>query len=138
MNKIFTLLFVTISSASICHGQIGIAYHQSNLPFVGINYEFKDRLRIEPRVGVDSFLDELSVELIATYDIVNKAHVEIYAGLGARSGDYSGPLLPIGANFFPFESKNFGFHLEVAPIFSESEILRGSWGIRYRFLKRQE
>ena len=116
-------------------GQFGVAYHQSNLPFVGVNYEFKNRIRVEPRVGVDQFLDELSVELVATFDIINREEVEVYAGLGARSGDYSGPLLPVGVNVYPFQSRKVGFHIELAPIASEPGILRGSWGNRYRFLK---
>lgn len=140
MKKIFTLLVIVIGSASICHGQIGIAYHQSNLPFVGINYEFKDRFRVEPRIGVDNFLDDVSIELIATYDVVNKQDFEIYAGFGLRAGDFSGPVVPVGLNLFPFEDKRFGFHMEIAAVafFEDDSVLRGSWGIRYRFLRREK
>ena len=43
-------------------------------------------------------------------------------------------VVPIGLNIYPFSSKAFGFQMELAPIIGD-DVLRGSWGIRYRFIK---
>jgi hypothetical protein len=64
---------------------------------------------------------------------LNKPDYELYAGLGYRFGIFSGLVVPIGLNIYPFAKKNFGFHIEVAPILFDADILRGSLGIRYIF-----
>jgi hypothetical protein len=129
---IFTLL---MAGPSIAYGQLGIDFNQSNLPFAGISYEFKSQFRPELRIGTDMYLEGIALEGIMTYDILNKAEYEFYAGLGGRVNAFPGLVIPIGFNFYPFESKNFGFQIELAPIIGDSAILRGSWGIRYRFRK---
>jgi hypothetical protein len=50
---------------------------------------------------------------------------------------FGGLVIPVGLNIFPFETKSFGFHIELSPIiaFDDEALLRGSWGIRYRFLE---
>ena len=116
-------------------GQWGVSYHQSNLPFAGVNYQLNNRIRAEFRVGTDQYVEELSVEGVVTYDLVKKDDYELYAGLGVRTNDFTGLVIPVGLNVYPFSAKQFGFHIELAPIFDESGILRGSWGIRYRFRK---
>jgi len=70
---------------------------------------------------------------VVTYDIFNKDYYEFYAGLGGRITTFAGVVIPIGLNIYPFAVKNFGFHIELAPIIGDSAILRGSWGIRYKF-----
>jgi hypothetical protein len=45
-------------------------------------------------------------------------------------------VVPIGVNIYPFSNKNFGFHIELAPIIGWDDVLRGSWGIRYRFPRK--
>lgn len=135
MRKLLMLLFCCFSM-NISFAQFGISVHQSNLPFVGFNYEIADRFVPELRFGIDTHLDNMSVEAVATYQFINKEDVEVYAGLGGRANNKAGLVAPIGAHFFPFPAKNFGFHIELAPIISEgSPIVRGSWGIRYRFKK---
>jgi len=132
--KILLLLIVGLAP-SVTYGQFGVNFHQSNLPFAGINYEFAERFRPEVRIGTDNYFEDLSVEGIFTYDILNKDNYEFYGGLGARAEDFTGLVIPIGLNFYPFSTKNFGFHIELAPILGDENILRGSWGIRYRFKK---
>lgn len=92
-------------------------------------------MRPEVRFGTDMYFDELGVELVATYDILKKRDYELYAGLGIRSDPYYGVVIPVGLNFYPFQERKFGFHFEVTPIMSEMAILRGSLGIRYKFIK---
>jgi len=135
--KRFIILFILFWPGKLLC-QFGVNFHQSNIPFVGVNYEFKDRLRPELRIGTDSFLSDISAELVVTYDILNKEDYEVYVGLGIRGGDdYTGVPVPLGINIYPFPMKNFGFHIELSPILSDDSILRGSWGIRYRFKKSE-
>ena len=138
MNKLKSFLVV----AALCffsksYGQLGVSYHQSNLPFVGINYEVGTRFVPEVRLGTDSFTSDLSLEAVANYKILSQIDYDFYAGLGGRAGDYEGLVIPVGLNFYPFEEKNFGFHIELASIIGESNLVRGSWGIRYRFGSRK-
>ncbi|HCZ34931.1 MAG TPA: hypothetical protein DHV26_03290 [Cytophagales bacterium] len=129
--------FLIFAPASVW-AQFGIGIHQSNLPFVGFSYELEDRFRPEFRISTDNYFEALSAEAILTYDIVNKSDFEFYAGLGYRGDDFRGLTVPIGINVYPFEVKKFGFHLELTPILGEESLLRGSWGIRYRFMKDTE
>ena len=133
MKKLIAALL--FAAPSLAFGQFGVSFHHSNLPFIGANFEIKERLRPEIRVGTDAFFEDISGEIVLTYDIINKEDYEFYMGAGVRANEFAGLVIPIGLNFYPFAEKNFGFHIEAAPIFIEhdSNILRGSWGIRYRF-----
>lgn len=135
--KKLTLIFVLFSNIALA--QFGVSAHQSELPFIGFNYEFNDHLRPEIRIGTDNYFDNISVEIIATYDILNKQDYEFYAGAGVRFNLFDGAVIPVGLNIFPFETKSFGFHIELSPLisFDDESLLRGSWGIRYRFLNQK-
>ena len=131
MKRLILLFLSTIPSLGFA--QLGVAYHQSNIPFIGINYEIIDLLRPEIRIGTDNFFTDTSLELVVTYDILNKEDYELYAGLGGRIESFAGIVIPIGLNIYPFEVKQFGFQIEIAPLVGSWVVLRGSWGIRYRF-----
>jgi hypothetical protein len=134
MRKILIVVLCALGTPSI--GQFGVSFHQSNMPFAGFNYEIADRFLPEIRLGMDTFLDNMSVEAVATYQFIDKEDVEVYAGLGGRANRSAGLVAPIGVHLFPFSAKKFGFHIELTPIFMEeadSPLIRGSWGIRYRF-----
>lgn len=134
MKKTLLLAFFAfISTASFA--QWTVSYHQSNLPFIGVNKQFGQRFLPEFRVGTDQFFSDLSLELAANVVIKNTDRFQFYGGLGGRVGDFSGLVIPLGLNIYPFEQKDFGFHIEGAGILGESSIFRGSFGIRYRFLK---
>ncbi len=130
-----TIVILLALVPCVCSGQWGVSYHQSNLPFVGINYQATNRIRPEVRIGTDQYFDNIALEAVVTYDLVKHNDYEIYAGLGARTETFSGLVIPVGLNIYPLPYKQFGFHIEVSPIINESQILRASWGIRYRFLK---
>jgi len=133
MRTLFTAI-LCFCSITFSFAQFGVSAHQSNLPFIGFNYEVADRFVPELRLGIDNRLTNMSVEAVATYQFVNKESHEVYVGIGGRANSFAGLVIPIGAHFFPFPSKNFGFHIELAPIISDgTTIVRGSWGIRYRF-----
>ncbi|MDR7128472.1 hypothetical protein J2X69_000804 [Algoriphagus sp. 4150] len=136
MKKILLIACFSIFSLA-AFSQTTITFHQSNLPFLGVNYQFGERFIPEFRVGTDAFLSDLSVELVANYKFKTTDRFEFYGGIGPRIGDFDGIVVPVGLNIYPFDQKDFGFHIEGAPIigFSDSSIFRGSFGLRYRFNK---
>lgn len=136
MKKI-TIKFILVLSiffiSNNSFAQLGVSFHQSNLPFVGISYEIKNRFSPEIRVGTDNYFHDTSLELAVNYIFKRNETVNVYAGLGGRIGFLEGLVVPVGLNIYPFDTKNFGFQIELAPIVRESSVLRGSGGIRYRF-----
>lgn len=133
------LAIIILFLSNVSFAQFGVSAHQSELPFIGFNYEFNEHLRPELRLGTDNYFEDISIEVVATYDILNKESYEFYAGAGARFNMFDGMVIPVGLNIFPFEAKSFGFHIELSPIitFGDDSLLRGSWGIRYRFLNSE-
>ena len=132
-----TILTVFLITPLCAFAQFGVNMHYSSLPFAGVFYEFNERIKPEFRIGTNTYLDDLSVEGLIAYDFYNSDDVEFYAGFGFRTNRYSGIVVPIGLAIYPFAVNKFGFHMELAPIFGEEDILRGSLGIRYRFIKRE-
>ena len=96
MKRIIISLLIVLPSFAF--GQLGISFHQSNLHFVGLNYEIKNRLRSEIRLGTDNYFDAMSIEGALTYDVSKKEDYEIYAGLGVRVNGFTGLVIPIGIN----------------------------------------
>jgi hypothetical protein len=129
----FLILVFLFVLPSFALGQFGINFHQSNLPFIGLNYEIKNKLRPELRIGTDNYFEETSIEAVVMYDVANKDDYELYVGVGGKLNGFEGLVIPIGLNFYPLSTKQFGFHIELAPIIGEASVLRGSWGIRYQF-----
>ena len=132
-RKLLTALLVLAANSSFA--QFGISFHQSNLPFIGFNYEIKDSFIPEIRIGTDNYFESTSVEADVMYKIVRRDDFDFYGGIGVRINGYTGVVIPVGLNIYPLPNKKFGFHIEAAPIIGEDFILRGSWGIRYRFRK---
>jgi hypothetical protein len=126
---VISLFFLSKNSFA----QVGVSFHQSNMPFVGVSYEINNRFLPEFRIGIDTFIEDTNLELALNYIFLRNELVNVYAGLGGRVGSYEGLVVPLGLNIYPFEQKNFGFQMELAPIIGEVGVLRGSWGIRYRF-----
>jgi len=134
MKKTFLVFLLFVGIKTMSFAQIGTSLQFSNIPFWGINYEIKDRFKPELRLSTDAYFENMSVEIIATYDILNKEDYELYAGLGGRFPNLSGFVIPVGIYLHPFQQKNFGFVFEVAPVFdAESNLLRGSLGFSYKF-----
>ena len=136
MKKIlFLFAFCTISTLSFA--QWGVSFHQSNLPFIGVNKQLNEKWIPEFRIGTDNYVENLGFELIGNYLFKSEESTQIYAGAGLRLNLFDGVVLASGINYYPFTKKDFGFHMEAAPIFGfeEGVLFRGSFGIRYRFLK---
>jgi hypothetical protein len=135
MRRFLTLLL--ISGPTILFAQFGVSFHQTNLPFIGVSYEIAERIRPELRLGTDRYLEDMSLEGVVVGDILNKEDYELYLGIGViGGGGFEGFEIPLGINIYPLPVKNFGFHIEMTPIIGNDSILRGSWGIRYRFKKQ--
>jgi hypothetical protein len=135
MRKLLTIAFFFLSSY-FAKAQFGVSIHQSNLPFVGFNYELKERILPEFRLGVDNLAELLSVELTVSYIFKKDEWVNAYAGLGGRVNNFNALVIPVGLNIYPFERKNFGFQMEAASLLGNAALIRGSWGIRYRFKEK--
>jgi len=125
--------------ANSTYAQFGVAYYQSDIQFIGLSYEINDRFRPEISFGVDQNLENVPLMLDINYDIINKVHYELYAGLGVAffpSSEQQGITIPIGLNIFPFEQQRIGVHIEALPtLLTDNPLLLGSWGIRYQFGK---
>jgi membrane protein CcdC involved in cytochrome C biogenesis len=123
--------------STVAFSQTTVTFHQSNLPFLGVNHQFGERFIPEFRVGTDQYLDDISVELVANYIFKQTDRFEFYGGVGPRIGSFASVVIPVGLNIYPFEQKDFGFHIEGTPMinFNAGSIFRGSFGIRYRFAK---
>lgn len=136
MKKLLLIAFFGLFSL-VSFSQTTVTFHQSNLPFLGVNHQFGERFIPEFRVGTDSYLESLSAELAANYIFKKTDRFEFYGGAGLRVGSFDGIVVPVGLNIYPFEQKDFGFHIEGAPIigFNDDSLFRGSFGIRYRFSK---
>jgi len=133
MKKVYLLL--TICGASLsAKAQVNVAYHQSALPFASVSYDF-GRFHPDLRVGTDAFTSNLNPELTLNYKFVNKEDYYVYGGIGARTNDLAGAVVPVGVVVFPFAKKRLGFHTELAVIGigDYGTVLRGSWGIKFRF-----
>src|SRR5690606_6928996 len=139
LRRSLTLSMLLALVSTTAQAQWGIAYHQSSIPFAGISYEALQRVRPEVRVSTDTFFEEVSLEGVVVYDILHKREYELYAGAGIKTNEFSGWVIPVGANLYPLNTKTFGFHIELSPILGEDyDILRGSFGIRYRFLRQAQ
>lgn len=93
-NIFLGLVFIFLSFSSF--SQTTITFHQSNLPFLGVNYLFGERFIPEFRVGTDQYLDDISVELVANYIFKKTDRFEFYGGLGPRIGSFSSVVIPLG------------------------------------------
>lgn len=132
---LFPFLFLCFSATSL-RAQFGVSYHTSPLSFIGVNYEAGNKLLTELRISTNQYLSDLGLEAIAALKIGRRAEADPYIGIGFRydpEGLGVGLVVPLGMNVYPFPKRNIGFHLEIAPIAGDDIVIRGSWGIRYRF-----
>lgn len=132
-KHLICLVFLLVSSAAFA--QWTASYHQGALPFIGINRQIGNKWIPELRIGTNVELESLPLEFVFNRIFFHNDRVDFYGGLGARPNNFAGLVIPFGLNIYPFEKKDFGFHIEGAPIIGESAVLRGSFGLRYRFLK---
>lgn len=128
------LIFILVFSSSLAYAQWTVSYHQSNLPFLGVNKQVGEKWLPEFRAGTDNFFSDMSFELVINRVLYRNDRIDFYGGLGGRVQSFSGLVIPVGLNIYPFEQRDFGFHLEAAGLVGYDAVFRGSFGIRYRFL----
>lgn len=134
MKKFILLAFFGLIS-TVSFAQWTVSYHQSNLPFLGVNKQIGEKWLPEFRVGTDNFIDDVSLELVVNHIFYKNERIDFYGGIGGRVQSFAGLVIPVGLNIYPFEQKDFGLHIEAAGLVGEQSLFRGSFGIRYRFLK---
>ncbi|MBA4299945.1 MAG: hypothetical protein C0433_07570 [Cyclobacterium sp.] len=66
MKKVILLAFLALIS-SAAFAQWTVSYHQSNLPFLGVNKQLGEKWLPEFRVGMDNFVDNVSLELVINH-----------------------------------------------------------------------
>ncbi|HEX8325936.1 MAG TPA: hypothetical protein VF629_00240 [Hymenobacter sp.] len=138
MKKSYYSALLVCATATTAQAQLNVAYHQSNLPFVAASYDF-GRFHPDFRLSTDAFTAGLSPELTLNYKLLNKDDYYVYAGVGGRTNNLAGGVLPVGVVAFPFAKKRLGFHTELAVIgIGNGTVLRGSWGIKFRFGRTEE
>ncbi|WPP52952.1 hypothetical protein [Catalinimonas niigatensis] len=142
---IFLLAAATFFVQSTASAQVGVSYHQSGLPFVGVQYNFAGQpIMAEFRLSTDRDFDDISPEIVATYSFINKPQHQVYGGLGLRVNVLEGIVFPIGIKVYPIQSfSGLGLHVELAPSIATNEfesenILRGSWGFHYIFGRNED
>lgn len=140
--KVFTILssislLVLLNSQGL-KAQFTVSYHQSFVHFAGFNYETPKGWIPELRIGTNMDFNSFSFETLIHHTLIKKPDYTFYggAGLSIFDAEFLGIFIPAGLNIYPFQKKEFGFQMEIGPSFwGDGLILRGSVGIRYRFIK---
>ncbi|MGB3585909.1 MAG: hypothetical protein WBA23_05190 [Tunicatimonas sp.] len=141
MKHLFFALSISFLSIGSALGQFGINYHQSDLSFAGVSYSFTPRIAAEFRLNATVFVEDISPEFLATYRFVDRTSYAAYTGLGGRTNQFYGIMIPLGFQVSPFkELRNFALSSELAllGIGDENVILRGAIGFRYYFVRNDE
>ena len=109
---------------------------------IGVGYNFNERLWGELKLYTNTFIRDVSPELVLCYNFVKKEKHNIYIGFGGSANHFKGLVLPIGIQFTPFEKfDRFSLHIEAEPMYDfdrdlEEMAILGSWGFRYTFGKK--
>jgi len=132
MKKRFFYAIILCSMTYAAQAQLGVGYHLTFDSFFGFSYQIKDKFLPEIRLSTNTNI--VDVEATFSYIFQHSDLADVYAGLGISTlGDWY-VTIPVGINVYPFKIKNFGFHMEAAPMILGDFIFRGSFGIRYRFI----
>lgn len=105
---------------------------------MGLNYQLGERFIPEYRVALNRLNSFTDMQLKLNYILKQKENYQLYTGLG---GYYTNDLAKLGVsggiNIYPFKTKDFGFHMEISALFDSAGILKGGWGMQYRFLRSE-
>lgn len=139
--KVLSLTVLLGFASATAFSQMSIAFYSSNLSKIGLAYNFSNRFWSELRLYSNTEIYDITPELVFCYDVVSKEQHNIYLGLGGTFNYFTGFVMPVGVQFTPFEKLDrFSLHIELEPVFDfnyESFIIQSSWGIRYKFIKKQ-
>lgn len=132
--KHLSIFFVLMTISTIVKAQLGVGFYQSNMgSYANLNYQI-ERISPELRIGTDNYFEDIHLEPVLNYQWIQRENYTGYIGVGTWVNQFDFNLIfPVGLNIYPFANKEFGFHIELATLFIDGAVLRGSWGIRYQF-----
>jgi len=138
MKKILNIAFLlsAIFMSTNSYSQLSISFYSSSLSKIGLGYNFTDRWWSEVKLYSNTFLEDISPELVVCCNIVKKDRHAFYVGIGGTLNIFNGPVLPVGVQFTPFEKMDrFTLHIELEPTLDIGHdiFLQSSWGLRYKF-----
>jgi hypothetical protein len=141
LTKVLSLTALLCLVSATAFPQMSISFYSSNLSKIGLAYNFSDRFWTEMRLYSNTEIYDITPEIVFCYNVSSKEQHNIYMGLGGTINYFTGFVVPAGVQFTPFEKLDrFSLHIEIEPVFDfnyESIIIQSSWGIRYKFIKRQ-
>lgn len=145
MKKILILSFFLMGIVSLAEAQVSAGINfQNTRTFITVGTDPDKEFFGEARLGLGS---NIGLELMGGYNFVRKSEVNAYVGAAlGLFGDYHRNdkydhhddvyfAIPFGVLIKPFNSKNFGFLIEAAPVFAShhDSYLRGGIGFKYTF-----
>jgi hypothetical protein len=149
MKKVLFLSFVLFSFISVAKAQVSVGMNfQTSDIFLTVGTSPDKEFFGEARLGINH---DLGLELMGAYNFVRKSEVNAYvgAGLGLFGDDHHNHkhkhhhdddddiyfAIPVGILIKPFDTKNLGLVVEMAPVFSghDHNYFRGGVGIKYTF-----
>lgn len=144
MRKLLFLFFFCLGIVSLAEAQVSAGINfQNTRTFITVGSDTDKEFFGEGRLGLG---DDLGLELMGGYNFVRKSEVNAYFGLSlglfgddSRKNDHDHDdvylAIPFGVLIKPFNTKNFGFLIEAAPVFADDHdgYLRGGIGFKYTF-----
>lgn len=145
MKKVyFIALFLIAGITTVSKAQVSAGINfQNTRTFITVGTDPDKEFFGEARLGLGR---EIGLELVGAYNFIKKSDVNAYVGLGLglfnhyyskREQYYNGTYfaIPVGVLIKPLDNKNFGFLIEVAPVFYSDygSYLRGGIGFKYTF-----
>lgn len=131
------LLFLFFSMATLkISAQVSVSYYNSSLSKIGVAYNFNENVWSELRIYGNTFIDDVTPELVVCYNLLNHEDHRLYVGVGGSYNFFKAVVLPIGVQFNPIKNFiNFSLHIELQPTFDvDTDLLfQSSWGLRYTF-----
>ncbi|TNF42435.1 MAG: outer membrane insertion C- signal [Cytophagales bacterium] len=142
MKKLLLLSLFLLGFASLSFSQVSVGLNlQNSRNFVTVGTDPDKTFFFDGRLGLGR---ELGLELVGAYNFVQKSEVNAYFGLGLGLFDHYHPrkdryyddtyfAIPVGALIKPFKNKDFGFLIEISPVFYNEygNYLRGGIGVKY-------
>ncbi|RIW18521.1 outer membrane insertion C- signal [Algoriphagus lacus] len=144
MKKLLFLSLFLMGLIQVAQAQVSAGINfQNTRTFITVGTDPDKEFFGEGRLGLG---DDLGLELMGGYNFVRKSEVNAYVGasLGlfgddSRNNDHDHDdvylAIPFGVLIKPFNTKNFGFLIEAAPVFADDHdgYLRGGIGFKYTF-----
>lgn len=134
----FFFFFLSVNGFS----QFSVSYYSSSLSKIGLGFNVSDRFWSELRLYSNTTIHAITPELVVCFNFVKRERHNIYFGLGGNINYFTGFVLPVGVQFTPIEKfDRFSLHIELQPsldILSRDLILQSSWGLRFKFGRKDE